>query len=462
METTRKKGFLEFDVDMMKGPIFKSLVLFAIPIFISNVFQQLYNTVDTAIVGNTLGTDSLAAIGSVNSVFDLLTGFCIGIGNGMAIVTGRCYGAKDEFRIKQSVAGCIVIGVVSCIIFTVLSAVLVNPLLVLIKVPEEIRSESYSYIIIIILGLTVMFAYNTLAGVLRAIGNSVIPLIFLVFASVLNVVLDLFFIIQLHMGVAGAAIATVIAQGVSALLCIIYMIKKTPLLIPSREHFKFNPRMYRDLIGQGYSMALMNSIVNAGSVILQSGINSLGSSLIAAYTAGRKLFMFFFMPILSLGIAVATFISQNAGAKKPERIIEGMKKSYLANVISAAGITVFLLFFAEGIVRLIAGASADPQVIKNGALYVKIVGPNYAVLGMLMNTRFALQGIGKKILPLISSVIEFVMKILFVLFFIPMFGFMAVVFCEPVIWIVMTIQLLVSFWGSDYIRAAKRGVVMEV
>ncbi|MBQ7677063.1 MAG: MATE family efflux transporter [Lachnospiraceae bacterium] len=456
-----KEKKARFVPDMIGGPILQNLIMFAVPIFISNVFQQLYNTMDTAIVGNTLGTESLAAIGSVNSVFDLLTGFCIGIGSGMAIVTGRCYGAKDPDRIKQSVAGCIVIGVVSCILFTILAALGVRPLLHLINVPEHLIEKSYSYIIVIILGLVVMFAYNTLAGVMRAIGNSVIPLIFLVFSSVLNVILDLVLITQAHMGVAGAAVATVIAQGVSAVLCVIYIMKKTPLLIPERRHFAIDAKMYKDLLGQGYSMAMMGAIVNAGSVILQSGINGLGSTLIAAHTAARKLYMFFFMPILSLGIAMATFIAQNAGAKKPERIIKGMQTAYTMDVVLAAVISVVLFFFADAIVSLIAGTT-EPDVVKNGGLYLKVVGPNYAVLGILLNTRYGLQGIGKKLLPLISSVIEFAMKILFVIAFIPMFGFYAVVACEPVIWVVMTIQLLFSFWGSDYIRAARHGNAMDV
>ncbi len=456
-----KKETTAFQLDMINGPIFRNLIAFAIPILISNVFQQLYNTMDTAIVGNTLGTNSLAAIGSVNSVFDLLTGFCIGIGNGMAIVTGRCFGANDENRLKQSVAGCIIIGFFSCIFFTILASLSVRPLLHLINVPEELIDESYSYIIVIILGLVVMFAYNTLASVLRAIGNSIAPLIFLIFSSVLNVILDIVLITQAHMGVAGAAVATVIAQGVSAVLCVLYILKKTPLLIPQRQHFKIDAAMYKDLLGQGYSMAIMGAIVNAGSVILQSGINGLGSDLIAAHTAARKLYMFFFMPILSLGIAMATFIAQNAGAKRADRIIAGMRTSYLTNVGLAAVISVFLLLFADVLISLLAGTD-DPNIVHNGGLYLKVVGPNYAVLGVLMNTRYALQGIGKKILPLISSVIEFVMKILFVVAFIPLYGFMAVIFCEPVIWVVMTLQLLISFWGSDYIRAARRGEIMEV
>ena len=456
-----KKETTAFQLDMINGPIFRNLIAFAIPILISNVFQQLYNTMDTAIVGNTLGTNSLAAIGSVNSVFDLLTGFCIGIGNGMAIVTGRCFGANDENRLKQSVAGCIIIGFFSCIFFTILASLSVRPLLHLINVPEELIDESYSYIIVIILGLVVMFAYNTLASVLRAIGNSIAPLIFLIFSSVLNVILDIVLITQAHMGVAGAAVATVIAQGVSAVLCVLYILKKTPLLIPQRQHFKIDTAMYKDLLGQGYSMAIMGAIVNAGSVILQSGINGLGSDLIAAHTAARKLYMFFFMPILSLGIAMATFIAQNAGAKRADRIIAGMRTSYLTNVGLAAVISVFLLLFADVLISLLAGTD-DPNIVHNGGLYLKVVGPNYAVLGVLMNTRYALQGIGKKILPLISSVIEFVMKILFVVAFIPLYGFMAVIFCEPVIWVVMTLQLLISFWGSDYIRAARRGEIMEV
>ena len=441
-------------IDMIHGPIFKSIVLFAIPILISSVFQQLYNTMDTFIVGRFLGDTALAAIGSVNSVFDLINGFALGIGNGLAIVTARAFGSGDQEELKKSVAGSLVIGLVSSVLITILAFIGIKPLMHAINVPSHVFNQAYSYIIWIILFLTIMFAYNLAAGLLRAIGNSVMPLLFLIFSSLLNVGLDILFITQFHLGVAGAAIATVIAQGISVLLCIIYIIKKTEILIPQRKHFTYDPALYKELLGQGYAMAMQSAIVNSGSVILQSGINNLGADIIAGHTAARKLYMFCNMPFTAMGQGIATFISQNTGAQKPKRIRRAMRDSYLYDLIVAIFMTVFLGFCAPAMVSFIS-SSHNPTIVNNGSLYLRIVAPNYAVLGVLMQTRSALQGIGQKILPLISSVIEFFGKILFVIAFIPKFKYMAVIFCEPTIWIVMTIYLLFAFWRTNFVKSGR-------
>lgn len=441
-------------IDMIHGPIFKSIILFAIPILISSVFQQLYNTMDTFIVGRFLGDTALAAIGSVNSVFDLINGFALGIGNGLAIVTARAFGSGDQEELKKSVAGSLVIGLASSVLITILAFIGIKPLMHAINVPNHVFNQAYSYIIWIILFLTIMFAYNLAAGLLRAIGNSVMPLLFLIFSSLLNVGLDILFITQFHLGVAGAAIATVIAQGISVLLCIIYIIKKTEILIPQRKHFTYDPALYKELLGQGYAMAMQSAIVNSGSVILQSGINNLGADIIAGHTAARKLYMFCNMPFTAMGQGIATFISQNTGAQKPKRIRRAMRDSYLYDLIVAIFMTVFLGFCAPAMVSFIS-SSHNPTIVNNGSLYLRIVAPNYAVLGVLMQTRSALQGIGQKILPLISSVIEFFGKILFVIAFIPKFKYMAVIFCEPTIWIVMTIYLLFAFWRTDFVKSGR-------
>ena len=435
-------------VNMLEGSIFKSLVIFMIPILISNIFQQFYNTMDTAIVGNTLGMTSLSAIGSCAAVYDLLVGFALGIGNGLSIVTARSYGSGDEELLKKSVAASFVIGIISSIVITIIASIGIKPLLIAINVSPDLLNEAYSYIIVIVQFLVVMFAYNLCAGLLRAIGNSLMPLVFLIISSVLNIGLDLFFITQLHMGVRGAAVATVIAQGVSVVFCLIYIFKNVPLLVPEKRHFKFDAALYKELLGQGYSMAVMSAIVNAGSVILQSGINGLGSKqIIAGHTAARKLYMFFNMPFTAMAQAASTFVSQNKGAENVSRIRKGMKQMYIYDIVVAALATIILLLSAPTLVT-------DKTVLYNGSLYLRIVAPNYAVLGVLMQTRFALQGIGQKMLPLVSSIIELVGKIIFVFALIPVFKYMAVIFCEPVIWVVMTIYLLIVFWRDPFIKEA--------
>lgn len=451
---TLKKYLVNTEVDFINGDLFKCLIIFMIPILISNIFQQLYNTVDTMIVGNYLGDNSLAAIGACNSIYDLLVGFALGLGNGFAIVTARCYGSNDRKLLKKSVASAIVIGILASIILTVIGVIAIRPLLTLLDTPAEIFEEAYSYIIMIVLFVAVMFAYNLCAALMRAIGNSVMPLVFLIISSLLNIGLDLLLITQFNLGVQGAGIATVLAQGFSVILCVIYMMKKTKILLPSKSDFKVDMALYKEMAGQGFSMGIMSSIVNAGSVILQYGINNLGTLVIAGHTAARKLYMFFNMPFVSIANAVATCVSQNKGAGNGKRIRKAIKYSYIYSIVVAAIVTLIIFLFGGSLVKLISGSS-EPVVLNNATLYLKVVGPFYAILGILMSTRFALQGLGKKLLPLVSSIIEFCGKIIFVLVFIPMFEYMAVIFCEPTIWCIMCIQLVWSFYHHPFIVEAK-------
>ena len=449
-----KKNFFNQNVDLMNGPIFKSLFIFMLPIFVSNLFQQLYNTVDTMIVGNVLGDTALAAIGSCGSIYELLVGFGIGIGNGLAIVAARSYGAQDEDLLKKTVAGSLVIGFLSSLCITLAGLVGLRPLLVLLDTPAEILEEAYSYILIIDVGVLVMFAYNLCAGLLRAIGNSFMPLVFLLISSGLNVALDLVFIAVVGMGVKGAAVATVISQGVSVVLCIFYVLRKTRVLVPERKHFQVGRKLYWDLFSQSISMGLMSSIVSAGSVVLQYGINGLGTLVIAGHTAARKMFAFTDMPLIAMANAGSTFVSQNYGANHPDRVRKGMREIYLYSVVVAVLAVLLMNVGAEWMVKLISGSS-EAVVLENGAKYLIWNAPFYAVLGVLLSTRYALQSLGQKVLPLFSSVIEFVGKILFVLLFIPRFAYDAVILCEPIIWCFMTIELVWVYLYDPFVFPKK-------
>lgn len=447
---TQKK----FEVDLLHGPILKAMLVFAVPLFFSGVFQQLYNTMDTVIIGHTLGDEALAAMGAAGAVYDLLIGFALGIGNGLAIVTARSFGSGDGDYLKRSVAASLVIGAGITAVITVAARFILYPFLEVLNTPAKIIEQSYAYISTITLFIGVMFAYNLCAGLLRAIGNSMMPLVFLSLSSLLNIVLDLFFITQLHMGVRGAAVATVIAQGVSVLACLLYIWKKAKILIPGRTHFVWDKELYQEMLAQGFSMAFMSAIVHAGTAILQSGINSLGYLVIAGHVAARKLFMFLMMPYVAVYNAFSTFASQNYGAGQMGRIRKAMKYSYLCGAVLTAGVTVFTLFLAPTMVRLLSGSS-EQVVIENGALYLRVVAPCLMILALLGPTRMGLQSIGQKILPIVSSVIELIGKYLFVLLLIPRFQYMAVIFCEPVIWLCMDIELLWAFWRNPLILAGK-------
>ena len=442
-------------VDLLHGPILKSLLLFALPIMASRVFQQIYNTMDTLIVGYTLGDSSIAAMGACSSIYEMMTGFTFGVGNGLAIVTARCFGRQETDRMKKSVASCIVIGVAVTLVVTILATIFMHPLLRLLKTPAEILEESYSYISILSIFLFVMFAYNLCSGLLRAIGNSFMPLVFLILSSVLNVILDLWFIAALGMGVAGAGVATVISQGVSVALCILYVFRSARLLLPEKKHFHVESRLYWELFSQSISMGLMSSIVSAGSVVLQYGINGLGTLVIAGHTAARKLFAFTDMPLTAMASACSTYVSQNYGANHPDRVRRGMRDIYLYGVVVAVTAILLMSVGAEWMVKLVSGSS-EPVVLENGARYLVWNAPFYAVLGMLLSTRYALQSMGEKVLPLLSSVIEFLGKIVFVLLFIPRFEYNAVILCEPVIWCFMTIELLIAYRHNSFVFPKKK------
>lgn len=451
MTTMKKKN----QVDLLHGPILKNLIIFMIPIFISNAFQQFYNAADTALVGNILGETSLAAIGSCSSIFEFLVGFSMSLGTGFSIVVARSFGSGDHKTMRKAIAGSLVIGLLTTILITGLSYVGLGPLLQLIKTPADVFNESLTYIRIIGLGIIVMFMYNLLSAVLRSIGNSFMPLVFLVISSLTNIFLDYSFMAWFNMGVTGAAVATVIAQGLSCVLCLIYILKKQKEIVPTREDFKFDKQMYVDLAGQGYSMAFMGSIVSVGSIILQSGINSLGSTIIAGHVAARKIYAVCNLPFISMGVALSTFIGQNKGANQGQRILSAMKSAYIFDFVAAAIVSVILWFASPSLIHLISG-STNEVILHNGSWFLRVVGPFYAVLGVLMQTRFALQGLGSKITPLISSVIECVGKMIFTWVLIPIFGYWAVIWCEPLIWCAMTLQLLYSFTHNAYVREVKK------
>ena len=433
----------------------KNLLIFMLPILVSYVFQQLYNAVDTAIVGHYLGEQSLAAVGANVAIFDLMVMFAQSLGNGLCIVVSRAYGEGDERKLRKSVAGSLVIGAGTIAVMTVLSLLGLGPLLRLLGTPEAIYAEALSYIRIIGGWIVVMFAYNLLSSLLRAIGDSAMSLVFLVISSVLNVILDLALVAGAGMGVRGAAAATVIAQGVSAVFCAGYILKRAQNLIPRGEDFDCGKELYLELAGQGYAMAFMGSVVNVGSVILQAGINSLGATVIAGHTTARKLFMLCALPNISMGMAISTFVSQNKGAGQRERIIRGAKESYVYDAVCGLFTVVVLFLFADELAVLISG-STNPELIGNTVAYVRFAAIFSGVLGVLHQTRLALQGLGAKITPIISSFIELIGKCFFAWVLVPKMGYTAVILCEPLIWCVMAVHLVVTFFTNPYIRGEER------
>lgn len=430
--------------DLLNGSIFRAITLFTLPLFISYIFQQLYNSADTVIIGHYLGETSLAAIGSCTALYELLIGFGLGFGNGMSIVAARAYGAGDYEKLKKIVAASLIITFIVSFVISISTFFSLDVILRLLGTPEEIIVESFSYISLICAFCGVLFFYNLFSGILRAIGNSFTPLLFLIFSSVLNIMLDVIFMTKFGFGIKGAAIATVIAQFFSAVLCALYIFKSARILIPKKNHFKVNWNIYKDLIGQGVSMAFMGAIVHTGTVILQYAINNLGTYIIAGHVCSRKIFTLTNIPIITLGLSVSTFVSQNFGAGKIERIKKGVKCSVLITTVWTLFLLLILSFTLKKLVYLISGS--ENEVILNYATkYVMFCTPFYIVLGALIISRNALQGIGSKILPLISSIIEFFGKILFTIVIIPHLNYWGIIICEPLIWCIMMCQLMFVF-----------------
>ena len=432
-------------IDLLSSPIVSSLLTFALPILISNALQQFYNAADTTIVGNFLGFNSLAAIGATSAIYELIVGFAIGIANGMGIVVARHFGAGDIEKIKKAVAGSIVIGSVLSLAVMLVGGVWLYGLLRLVHIPENIIDEAYSYIYIIMIFFFLTFFYNWSASMLRAIGNSLTPLLILLVTSVINIGLDILFITRFNSGIRGAAIATVISQAISALLCIVYMYIKADILIPKLKHFKYNYYVYADLSTQGFAMGFMSSIVSIGTVILQTAVNGMGVTIIAAQTTGRRIMFFLMMPMSSLATALTTFVSQNFGAGNKSRIKSAVKYANIINTIWSIISVVFVYTLSIPFIRFISG-SDDNELIANAKLYIAMAAPFFWALGILFNLRNALQGMDRKIEPLISSCIELICKIAFVLFVIPRVAYMGVVLTEPIIWVIMVLQLAYSFY----------------
>ena len=420
--------------DMTKGNPMKLILGFAVPLLFGLVFQQFYSMVDAVIVGHYLGVDALAAVGATGSVNFLIIGFCMGVCNGFAIPIAQEFGAKHEGELKRFVANSVWLSLIFAVAVTVVVSLLCRPILQLMRTPDNIIDGSYHYIIIIFLGIPVVFLYNMTASILRSLGDSKTPVFFLVMAAVLNIFLDVFCIVVIPMGVAGAAVATVVSQAVAGFSCLIYMRQKFRILKLSREEWGWSWNYGSKLCNMGIPMGLQYSITAIGSVILQSAVNTLGSNAVASMTAGSKIGMFFCCPFDALGSTMATYGGQNVGAKKLERISAGLKSCSVLGIgysILAFGVLALTgrhlaLFFVE---------SAETQVIDNVYLFLLINSAFYIPLAFVNIVRFLIQGMGYSKFAILAGVCEMAARTLVGFIFVPIFGFPAACFASPIAWI---------------------------
>lgn len=437
---------------LTEGNPVKLIVLFAIPIFLGNLFQILYSLIDTKIVGSTLGETALASVGSVSTLYNLLTGFFNGLTLGFSVVTARFYGSGEEKALKKNIAGAITLGFGTAIVLITLTAVFLKPILRLLQVPAEQIDMSYSYIVVLVWGMFITLAYNLCANTLRATGDSVTPLIYLVISSLVNVGLDYFFILNLHLGVAGAAYATVIAQFLSVVLCLIRIYRGFPLLHVGREDFQFDREQLWQLYQNGLSMGLMSSLVNFGTVVLQSGINQLGTSIIVAHTAARKVFEIWNLPISVMGSAMATYCGQNYGAGKYGRIREGIKGALGLGAVWAVVVFIMAHTISPYLIRFIT-SSESPEIIYWGRKYLEYDMSFIILCVGIVVLRNSMQGFGDYKTPVFSSFIELMGKVVFTFTFVRFFGYWGIIWTEPVIWVLMVIPLIIQTWRNPVVHS---------
>ena len=437
---------------LTEGNPVKLIVLFAIPIFLGNLFQILYSLIDTKIVGSTLGETALASVGSVSTLYNLLTGFFNGLTLGFSVVTARFYGSGEEKALKKNIAGAITLGFGTAIVLITLTAVFLKPILRLLQVPAEQFDMSYSYIVVLVWGMFITLAYNLCANTLRATGDSVTPLIYLVISSLVNVGLDYFFILNLHLGVAGAAYATVIAQFLSVVLCLIRIYRGFPILHVGREDFQFDREQLWQLYQNGLSMGLMSSLVNFGTVVLQSGINQLGTSIIVAHTAARKVFEIWNLPISVMGSAMATYCGQNYGAGKYGRIREGIKGALELGAVWAVVVFIMAHTISPYLIRFIA-SSDSPEIIYWGRKYLEYDMSFIILCVGIVVLRNSMQGFGDYKTPVFSSFIELMGKVVFTFTFVRFFGYWGIIWTEPVIWVLMVIPLIIQTWRNPVVHS---------
>ena len=438
-------------LDLTKGPITKSMLLFAGPMILGNLLQQLYNIADTLIVGQFLGPGPLAAVGSSFTLMTFLTSIILGLCMGSGVVFSMLFGAGETGRLKNSLFISFVLIGAAAIVIEILSLALLSPLLTVLQVPADIRAETGAYLQVIFLGIFFTFIYNYFACVLRAIGNSAVPLIFLAISSVLNIVLDLVFIIVFEMGVAGAAWATIIAQGVSAGSIMVYCLLRVPQIRPQKQHLHFERTAAWNIARYSFLTCIQQSVMNFGILMIQGLVNSFGVSVMAAFAAAVKIDSFAYMPVQDFGNAFSTFIAQNYGAGKQERIRGGIRSAVFCALAFCAVVSLIVCLFARPLM-LIFVKPEETQIIAIGMQYLRIEGACYAGIGCLFLLYGLFRGIGR---PAVSIILTGVSRgtrggLAYLLAPIPAFGLPAIWWAIPIGW------FLADFAGLLLYRKAPR------
>jgi len=441
--------------DLTNGKPLKLILGFAVPIGLGNIFQQFYSMADTRIIGSCLGEDALAAVGATNSLNSMIIGFLMGMTNGFSIIAARRFGAKQEKELRHAVAVTLILGIFTSLLLTAGSVWFLDDILRVLNTPENLIDEAAAYFRVILLGMTAAMLYNVASSILRAIGDSITPLCFLVGSTVLNIILDLLFITVLNQGVKGAAIATVLSQIVSFILCMIYMWRRYPMLRIGREDCYLTKAIIKEMYSIGISMGLMISFINVGSVALQTQINTFGDNIIVAHTAARKLSDLFMLPFVVLGTAMATYCGQNMGAGKSERIREGIRDGLFVAFLWCVLVVILSYTIVPWLVYMVTGSHVE-EIIDTASLYLRVDTLLYFITAVIIIVRNCMQGIGDSVTPIVSSFVELLSKVIVAAFLAPRFGYWAIIWAEPISWVLMVIPLIIMIVRNPVVNPEKK------
>ena len=427
--------------DMTSGSPVKMILSFTFPIFIGNVFQQFYNMADAVIVGKFVGTKALAAVGSTGTIMFLIYGFVVGMTAGFTVLTAQKFGAGDMKAMRQTVAGASILSLIVGLILTAAFMILMKPWLMAMNTPADIFADAYVYIMIISGGILAQMLYNLLASILRALGNSKVPLYFLIISALLNIVLDLVLIIVFHMGAAGAAVATVASQGVSGLLCLAYIAKKVSMLHLTADEWRPSGYLLKTQIRIGIPMALQYSITAIGTMMVQSSLNILGSTLVAAYTAAGKIEQVVSQAYVALGTTLATYSAQNIGAGDVPRIRRGFRATTWIGVVYSFAAAALVMTVGKYMTYLFV--SEDVELIMGSVdLYLKCAGSLFIPLAIVNIYRNGIQGLGYGLLPMMAGVAELVGRGVMSVIAAQQKSYLGVCLASPAAWVLAAALLI--------------------
>lgn len=441
--------------NMTAGSPIRLILSFTVPLLIGNVFQQFYNIADIIIVGRTIGVHALAAVGASGPLFMALLGLTIGLTSGFSVITGQRFGAGDDDGVRRSVAMSAMLAIGLTVLLTAIASWQMPLLMKLMNISDELYADSYSYISIITYGIVAMMMYNLLACICRALGDSRTPLYFLMLSSVLNVILALLFIMQFGWGVPGSAVALVIAQGASALLCFAYMRHRFPILRLRRSDWIPNREFAWQHLRLGLPMAMQFMIISLGILAIQSVCNTFGPETIAGFVSATRIEQLAMQPMISFGIAMAVYSAQNYGAHKHDRIRQGVRQCSFVSLGFCILAIAAMLFYGPELISIFT-TDHDDMLMEQALLYLHTSVPFYVFLGQIFVYRNALQGMGISSVPLISSIIELVLRGLSAFILAGMWGFFGICCASPICWVAACLFTAGSYFYVQHTMKAMR------